>query len=67
MSNPFDWRNQPPKIDWSQLHMAGRISATMSERVNKKREEGKEPSLIGELSAKTASDPRKFVTKKGKK
>lgn len=67
MTNPFDWRNQPKKVDWKDIDLAGRISRSMSAHICQQRSSGHEPSLVCDFSAHTAGDPRKYVTYRGKR
>lgn len=44
MTNPFDWKNQPSKIDMRDLNIANKCSYQQSVVVNNRRAQGIEPS-----------------------
>ena len=58
--NPFDWKNQPPKINWQQQDYEQRISRGTSAWVCENRARGHEPSITGT----TSRDPRHFVVRR---
>jgi hypothetical protein len=66
VSNPFDWKNSPPKIDWSDLRRNAATSQASTAAVNEKRKRGIEPVSVGVLSDRPAKhdfSPKQFVVK----
>lgn len=62
MSNPFDWKNQPSKINMRDLDIANKCSYQQSAIINRRRAKGEEPSII--YSEKSPGvEPKKFVVK----
>jgi len=60
MTNPFDWKNQPAKINMRDLNIANRNSYQQSMVINKRRAQGIEPSLPYSPKSNDA-EPKKFA------
>lgn len=60
MTNPFDWKNQPAKINMRDLATAQKNSYQQTAVINRRRAKGEEPSIF--YSAKGMdSNPQKFA------
>ena len=60
MTNPFDWKNQPPKISMRDVDIAQKQAYQQTAVINRKRAQGIEPSIIYSLK-KHDAQPKKFV------
>lgn len=59
--NPFDWKDKPSQIDWSDLDRANLLSSKVSDAISVKRSKGHEPSIVIPTSKHLENNPRKFA------